>query len=521
MNKNKHRIAIGALSSQLMIGAIMAVSAGEVNVAFADEVLNIQNKNVKDLKINDVRYKALEKYGFSLKYDSGFAAYLKRNGVSNTEYEQYVNKTKKYIGTNEEKIYQIENLMYIFDGAIYTNPIVKSIYKQNLDYTKNKDKAWEKFKQGAIYDIDWLLKVYEDSLESTDMVKLYKYLFKKVPTKDIEADLNSKSGLIYGLYSGVLKRELTSEDRNKISSGRGYELLGLDSQGYNEYLSYIKLRDKINKYEISYIKEYSIHSTVRSKIKNKYGVDIYTALTDKQRLSVYNSSLVNFNYDDKIAQSHIEDILSFEGIINQPETNPNGPAEEIGGESDTSTLNPLEEEKNPVVMEDEKLWEYDYLGKPDINFGIFGPEFTIVPPSKQNNYTAQYYYNGKYVAGVEAEAGDKKYYYIKMGENNIITKTRVEKDFTDNTFIKLMNLALNEGKWKIITTNNAYLIFVNNAIVNIKREDIYNLKELNKELSNIDLSIGEISEKEIEVLKKAEEIEKNKDKDKVNQKVGE
>ena len=119
LNKNKHRIAIGALSSQLMIGAIMAVSAGEVNVAFADEVLNIQNKNVKDLKINDVRYKALEKYGFSLKYDSGFAAYLKRNGVSNTEYEQYVNKTKKYIGTNEEKIYQIENLMYIFDGDIY------------------------------------------------------------------------------------------------------------------------------------------------------------------------------------------------------------------------------------------------------------------------------------------------------------------------------------------------------------------------------------------------------------------
>ena len=45
LNKNKHRIAIGALSSQLMIGAIMAVSAGEVNVAFADEVLNIQNKN--------------------------------------------------------------------------------------------------------------------------------------------------------------------------------------------------------------------------------------------------------------------------------------------------------------------------------------------------------------------------------------------------------------------------------------------------------------------------------------------
>lgn len=501
MNKSKKKFVVAVLGAQLItIPAINMINSGKLYV-YADEALEkgISYKGI--LSKEAVRYKVLEGYGFGEKYNSEFAAYLKKNGISDAEYRKYINDTEKYNGSKEEKTYEVEELLCVFDTVLYTNPVVKSIYEINKESVKDKDKAWEMMKKSYIYDVDWLTQIYEEAFDSADMEKVYKYIFKKNPTTTIINDLSKKSTLKYGLYSGLLGRELTSDDRDKISAGKGYELSGISKSEYEEYLKFLNIRNKINECEIRYIKEYYIHSNVRSKIKNKYGVDIFTKLSDKQRLSVYNASLVNFNYNDSIAQGHMVDYLVFNGVIKGPGST-DLPQEDIGGTGTGSIYNPLLPEKNPQVL---KPSEENNLNN-DGYYGEFGDDWKAFLPSEMSNLTVQYYYNGKYKLDGSETSDNKNYYYMKIGDNTYLTNVLVEKEFTESTLRDVLEQVFEELKWKVVESSDELLVFVNNEIVIIKRQDTYNLKELNESLNKIKVLIGEVSQKQIEDLQKSEKL---------------
>ena len=295
MDKKICKAGMCILGAQFLVGSAFIPIENTYYTSFAEERVNGASQYSTSSRIADVVGEAVSAYGLGKTYNSGFASYLNKKGISNREYESYVSGTNKYTGSNVEKAEKIENLTYIFDISLYTHPIVKSIYNWNVSTYKNKDTSWTNFKKGAIYDEDWLADIFYESLDGLDMIKAYKYLFKKVPTATIEKDLNSKGTIKYGLYSGVLKRELTKDERDKIKNGLGYDLLGVSKAEYKAYQSYRKLKEKIVKKEIMYIKETLIHSEVRDKIKRKTGKDIYSKLSDNERLYVYNMSLNNFN----------------------------------------------------------------------------------------------------------------------------------------------------------------------------------------------------------------------------------
>lgn len=507
MNINKSKQVVIMLGAHLIIvNAGSVVDSGPLYV-YANEVKeeNVKSKSLVSQEV--VRYKALEKYGFAEKYNSDFAAYLKKKGVSDTEYRQYVSDTKKYLDSKEEKVYEIENLIYIFDTAIYTDKVVKSIYEINKEEVKNKEKAWDMTKKGFIYDIDWITQIYEETLSSADIEKIYKYIFKKNPTDAILKDLKNKSTLKYGLYSGLIDRELTSADRNKIAAGKGYELVGVSKEEYSDYLKYINVRIKINKHEVQYIKEYFSHLSVREKVKKKYGADIFTKLSDKQRVAVYNSSLVNFNYNDTMAEKAIRGYLIENGVIKGPSSQDEPPID-VGGIGMGSTTSPLLPEKVYPMAEDEEDRKFNING----NYGDFGRDWKALSPSEMNNLTVNHYYTGKYKLEDRKESKDKKYYNMRIGKDLYITNVVVEENFTEEKLKEVLEVSFDGLKWKVVVSNEEIMIFVNNQIVVIERGEIYNLKKLNKELNKAEVYIGEISQEEIDKLENSKEIN-NKESD--------
>ena len=510
MDKKICKAGMCILGAQFLVGSAFIPIENTYYTSFAEERVNGASQYSTSSRIADVVGEAVSAYGLGKTYNSGFASYLNKKGISNREYESYVSGTNKYTGSNVEKAEKIENLTYIFDISLYTHPIVKSIYNWNVSTYKNKDTSWTNFKKGAIYDEDWLADIFYESLDGLDMIKAYKYLFKKVPTATIEKDLNSKGTIKYGLYSGVLKRELTKDERDKIKNGLGYDLLGVSKAEYKAYQSYRKLKEKIVKKEIMYIKETLIHSEVRDKIKRKTGKDIYSKLSDNERLYVYNMSLNNFNYDKSKAEKAF--MLLLERKEEMDSGKPIESPKEDSGISDGAVLNPVGKEENPIKVPGNTLDDYEYLDKVQPDYGIFGPDFEIIPQSSKTVYTAQYYYDGKNIA--ETQELEDKFYVIQVGEELIPTRVKVEEKITDEVLLKILKAATEkEHKWRVITSRNEHLVFINNKIITLEIKEEYSLKDLNKELAELNVGIVKMSKEDIQKIEDEKSKEEGAEKD--------
>lgn len=454
-------------------------------VSYAQERVDEKNIKSRNSQVMSVVSEVLNEYGLEETYNEGFFDYLSKNGITKNQYQNYIENRKKYKGSGVEKSYKIENLTYVFDQVIYTHPIVKSIYEQNKSLFKDKDLAWKNFKKGAIYDTEWLATVFEESIEYADMEKVYKYLFKKVPTTIIKKDLENKDTIKYGLYSGIIQRELTQEERDKIESGRGYELMGVSKSEYDAYKSYINLKEKITEKQISYIKETFIHENVRNKIKREIGVDIYKEFTLQERLSVYNVSLNNYNYDEDIAEKSYKLLLMNKGKIERPVEDSTNDGVTAGG-----STNPVEKEENPIIIQGDTIKEYEYLDKDDSKYGIFGSEGESVELSYKNLYTPQYYYGKVNYSDLTQNVIDEKYYVVKVGDKIYFTEIRQEEKISNDTFIDIIKTVFEENSlWKVISSQKEHLLFANNKIQTIDIKEEYSLKEINKNIKDLDMKI--------------------------------
>ena len=501
---NKYKMAAFLLSSPLIIH-ISNPAEGLYTQVLANEVTTA-NSRVISMDKNLVTYKLLEDYDFYSKYSADFDAYIKKRTGTSNSYLNYINGVTKYNKSKEESVYEVENLICAFDSVLYSDPVIKMIYEINEESEKNKDKAWLITKKSLIYDAAWTTNVYERALGGVDMTELYKYLFKKNPTTTIIKDLNNEETIVYGLYTGLIGRELTSSDRKNIEDGKGYELLDLTKKQYDDYLNHVKLRNVINEYAIDYIQEEYSHLSVRKKIKSKYNIDIFSVTTKSQRKSIYMKSLINYIYDDETAQAYYKEILQQNGYILVPGSNPYKPSEEIGGTSSSTMNNPSKAEK-PTTNKPEVENSTSTKGNSNRNW-------TLVPFNKQNKYTVKHYYGLNSLNAEKMKEQGSQFYYVRLGNEIIESNVIVSKDLNQDELREILGNAFEGTKWQHVEALREQLIFVNNHIVKFDIDETYDLNKINKKFKKSNVFIGKDTKENIAKLKKETDAGGEKDEEK-------
>lgn len=518
---HKSEVMVGAC---LLSGIILFNSSNFITVSYA-KVTN--SKSASDLN-EFVIGKVVEGYDILNTYDDTFASYLLKKGVSTLNYRACVTYFNNHKNDKIALLYEVENLLYSFDTILYTDKVIQGMYKNNLEAKKDKDKAWNETVKSLIYDTNWVSKVYDENIsKKLDIEKLYKYRFKReMSKKELEYAKNPKN-LIYILYSGILGKDLDESNIKLIDKGKGYELLGITSTEYKEYQTYISNLKKILAVSEGYIKAYKIHSQVRKNIITKHKIDIFKELSDADRKMVYEKSLSNYVYDEKKAENVFMSVLEgYSSDSSNGGTGGTGDGNGSGGSgsgqkppitNDSIINTPVDDEgkedidgsEEEEIAGDDELEDEDYEYLEEI-LKPLGPQSSdIIHAIKNNKYTSTYYSKLGQMINIYNDNINKSILMIDMGEQKVYTLVEVENNSISATdFRTVMNQIAIEGSGKLVESKEEMLLFVNNAIATIeKEEENYKINEVNRamETANIKWCVVSLQEAIREYMKEIHE----------------
>lgn len=463
-----------ALTSLCVFSGFACVP-NSVNICYGEEasskIINVSNNAF----LNEV----VKKYGLFTTYDKEFASYLKKKGISESEYNSCIDYEKVHKDDNIKMLYDIENLTYAFDTILYTNPIVKLIYERNLDIYTNKDVAWDNTIKGMLYDTKWGKGIYTSAIPNyVDIELLFKYKFNRDMSSKEKEYAKNINNLIYLFYSGTLNRDLEDSEISKIKTGKGYELLGITSKEYKEYEKYISRKNQILKVSEGYIKSYKIHEKVRTTIKNKYKIDIFTKLTDSDRKSVYEQSLVNYMYNDEKAEEVFVSILRTRGYL---DSTPTKPSTSITGDSLINKPDKEHGEKEEDLSSGDLPSDEDYEYIEELLKPLGPDKENIIHSIEDSKYTSNYYAKLGSMLDIYKENKDKKVLVVTVGDMSLYTVIEIsEGSISSMDFETVLNQMAIEFSAKIVDSKKEILVFVNNAIATFERKDgTYKINEIN------------------------------------------
>lgn len=526
---HKSDVMVGAC---LLSGIILFNSSNFITVSYAKVTNSKSSNDLNEFVIG----KVVDGYDILNTYDDTFASYLLKKGINTLNYRTCVTYFNNHKDDKISLLYEIENLLYSFDTILYTDKVVQGMYKNNLETTKDKDKAWNETVKSLIYDTNWLSKVYDENISNKlDIEKLYKYRFKReMSKKELEYAKDPKN-LIYILYSGVLGKDLDESNIKLIDKGKGYELLGITATEYKEYRTYISNLKKILAVSEGYVKAYKIHSQVRKNIIAKHKIDIFKELSDADRKMVYEKSLSNYVYDEKKAERVFMSVLDgYSSNGSNGGTGGTGDGNGSGGSgsgekppitNDSIINTPVDDEGKEDLdgYEEEEIAGDDELNDEDYEYleeilKPLGPQSSqIIHAIKSNKYTSAYYSKLGQMINIYNSNRNKSILMVDMGEEKIYTLVEVEGNSISSTdFRTVMNQIVVEGDGKLVESKKEMLLFVNNAIATIeKKEEEYIINKINEAMETVNVkwrvvSLQEaISEYMKEIHEGSTEVEQN------------
>lgn len=485
----------------------LTCAVNNLNVCYAKEA----SLRSVDVSTKTFLNEVIKRYGVFDAYDKEFASYLKKKGISESDYKLCVDFEKTHKDDKIKLFYEIDNLVYAFDTMLYTDPIVKLIYKNNLATYKDKDVAWENTVKGLLYDTTWGRNIYKNSISKyVDIELLFKYKFNREMSKKEQEYAKDPTKLIYLFYSGTLNRDLEDSEISKIKSGKGYEILGITSKEFKEYEKYISKKNQILSVSEGYIKSYKIHEKVRNNIKTKYGIDIFSKLTDWDRKSVYEQALVNYVYSEEKATEVFTSILKSRGYLDSA---PFKPSTSITSDSIMNKPDKEHGEKEEDISSGDLPTDKDYEYIEELLKPLGPGSEEIIYSIKESQYTSNYYAKLGTMLDIYKENKDKKVLVVTVGEMNLYTVIEVSEDSISSVdFETVLNQIAIEFSGKRVDSEKEMLIFVNNAIATImSKEGMYKIEEINDAFKTIGAKLKVVSIEEamreylVEIAKEVEE----------------
>ncbi len=430
----------------------------------------ISSNEVLALENNDIYNYTLSSYSERYLNSSKLEAFLKSKGISSEEYKNYLKKLNNYANSNELHWEQLENHSILIDEILFSDLEVKKEYDKALKLLGSKDLAYNFVKRNLINNPSLFTSKFENTIKDEQkMIEIFKKEFNREPFNNEKKWLSDPETVKLALYSGTLNENFTRPLIDIIlDENKGFYGLGLSESDIETYMDFVKEREKFDNLHIEYVKNTALFEGIAADISSKYAIDIFTQLSYKDRMTIYNKSIDGFIFDESKSLKLILELLVKKGILSQ------------------NQLDSFENNSNPLPQINSKPDPWSELNEK-------------LKSRKSKNKSLDDLYR---TIGIQSfsENLSSGVLFVKYKDLEFNTNIRLNKDktFYETSFNELLSLLEAKIELKTIFSKKELLTYLENKIstfdhpVNEKSEITFNI------IRNIFKDIGvEIYEKDI------------------------
>ncbi|MBQ3422438.1 MAG: hypothetical protein IJH34_12430, partial [Romboutsia sp.] len=416
-------------------------------------VFNCFPINTFALEKEDIYDEILFLYNDRTEYDNYFLKILKDINVSKTQHKNLLNNINTYVGSDVEQWWLIESNRLIFNDVIFSIPEIKENYMDKFqNYGQSSIYAYSVVKRELIGNIEELDDMFKVSLKSySDLESIFKKYFNRKPTQKELSWMRESETIKYSLYGGVLGREITSQEEQEISLGRGYKILGIADDRKKEYEELIKQHNNIEIQETYYKRAYKGMEDIKNIILEYYDINIFNTLSLSERDKIYKESMNKYKFNkrkaleltiNKLKDKDLikDDITDWPEDIITPELPPNKPSQDNSkpGINDDFTTNIPTGSLNNHIQN---------LNKNNIYKTLTSSISDLYKKIKVGNL------NGDYI-------------FFKSNELEFPTNIKVSDDNTITNIQEksVLKIIAKELKGKVVEGKEKTMILVNNSI---------------------------------------------------------